>query len=145
VGGICSQVVGEGWGGGGGALTLHPAVSSHPLSPLSLFPQEIPLSDVLQVKSAREFSALSPGSAPHSFELLTDSDTLYVGQNLHVSAQALTPCRPVGAPGSSPAGAWEGAIRQAMMPVTLQPPPGTRRRSGKEQGRCTGRGEEGGG
>ncbi|XP_078064143.1 serine/threonine-protein kinase D3-like, partial [Mustelus asterias] len=98
------------------------------------FYKEIPLSDVLLVKSAKEFSALSPGSTPHSFELVTDTDTLYVGENLQVSAQALIPSQPGdGAPARSVAGAWERAIRQALMPVTLQIPHGRQSQPSKQQ------------
>ncbi|XP_072345764.1 serine/threonine-protein kinase D3-like [Scyliorhinus torazame] len=97
------------------------------------FYKEIPLSQILLVKSAKEFCSLSPGAAPHSFEVITDSDTLYVGENLHVSAEALSSGLSGGLRGSGVAQAWEQAIRQALMPVVPQSPQGSRTRSSRDQ------------
>ncbi|XP_067877522.1 serine/threonine-protein kinase D3-like [Heterodontus francisci] len=82
----------------------------------SKFYKEFPLSEILLVKSAQEFCNLPPDSTPHCFELVTDFDTYYVGENLHVSTQT----QPGAVLGSGVARAWERAIRQALMPVAPQ-------------------------
>ncbi|XP_078393961.1 serine/threonine-protein kinase D3-like, partial [Cetorhinus maximus] len=96
------------------------------------FYKEIPLSEILLVKSSQDVPSLSPDGAPHCFELVTDSDALYVGENLHSPAQGQSPSQPGGAPGSSVARTWERAIRQALMPVAPQPTPRMQTGSSRE-------------
>lgn len=62
-------------------------------------PQEIALSEVLQVRGPAQLSVpLSPGNSSHSFEVVTAS---------------LVYCVVAGVDGP----AWESAVRQALMPV----------------------------
>ncbi|OBS76233.1 hypothetical protein A6R68_17307 [Neotoma lepida] len=82
-----------------------------------LITQEIPLSEILAVESAQNFSLVPPGTNPHCFEIITANVTYFVGET------------PGGAPGG-PSGqgteavrGWETAIRQALMPVILQDAP----------------------
>lgn len=79
--------------------------------------KEIPLSEVLAVEPAQNFSFVPPGTNPHCFEIITANVTYFVGET------------PGGAPGG-PSGqgteavrGWETAIRQALMPVILQDAP----------------------
>lgn len=79
--------------------------------------KEIPLSEILAVESAQNFSLVPPGTNPHCFEIITANVTYFVGET------------PGGAPGG-PSGqgteavrGWETAIRQALMPVILQDAP----------------------
>lgn len=83
----------------------------------SLSCQEIPLSEILTVETARNFSLVPPGTNPHCFEIVTANATYFVGET------------PGGAPGgpsgqsAEAARGWETAIRQALMPVILQDAP----------------------
>ncbi|XP_057617324.1 serine/threonine-protein kinase D2 [Chionomys nivalis] len=79
--------------------------------------KEIPLSEILAVDSAQNFSLVPPGTNPHCFEIVTANVIYFVGET------------PGGAPGG-PSGqgteairGWETAIRQALMPVILQDAP----------------------
>ncbi|KAK7802694.1 hypothetical protein U0070_011630 [Myodes glareolus] len=79
--------------------------------------KEIPLSEILAVESAQNFSLVPPGTNPHCFEIVTANVIYFVGET------------PGGAPGG-PSGqgtetirGWETAIRQALMPVILQDAP----------------------
>lgn len=79
--------------------------------------KEIPLSEILAVEPAQNFSLVPPGTNPHCFEIITANVTYFVGET------------PGGAPGG-PSGqgteavrGWETAIRQALMPVILQDAP----------------------
>lgn len=82
---------------------------------LHLCVQEIPLSEILQVEPAQDFSHLPLASNPHCFELITSIMVYYVGEDkgsLHNPALAASGIgREVGR-------SWESSIRQAMMPVT---------------------------
>ncbi|XP_028296526.1 serine/threonine-protein kinase D3 [Gouania willdenowi] len=69
----------------------------------SKFYKEIPLSEILQVEAAQDFTNLPPGGEPHCFEVVTASVVYYVGED--------NGGRDVGR-------SWEKAIRQALMPVT---------------------------
>lgn len=79
--------------------------------------KEIPLSEILAVESAQNFSLVPPGTNPHCFEIVTANVIYFVGET----------------PGSAPGGpsgqgteairGWETAIRQALMPVILQDAP----------------------
>uniref|UniRef100_A0A2I3MD70 Serine/threonine-protein kinase n=1 Tax=Papio anubis TaxID=9555 RepID=A0A2I3MD70_PAPAN len=79
--------------------------------------KEIPLSEILTVESAQNFSLVPPGTNPHCFEIITANATYFVGE------------MPGGAPGgpsgqgAEAARGWETAIRQALMPVILQDAP----------------------
>ncbi|KAG9347381.1 hypothetical protein JZ751_004948 [Albula glossodonta] len=81
--------------------------------------KEIPLSEILQVDSARDFTSLAQGGNPHCFEIITDTMVYYVGENnggnLH------NPVLAASGVGVEVAQGWEKAIRQALMPVTPQP------------------------
>lgn len=79
--------------------------------------QEIPLSEILAVESAQNFSLVPPGTNPHCFEIITANVTYFVGE---------TPGGAPGAPsgqGTEAVRGWETAIRQALMPVILQDAP----------------------
>nr|XP_039322449.1 serine/threonine-protein kinase D2 isoform X2 [Saimiri boliviensis boliviensis]XP_039322450.1 serine/threonine-protein kinase D2 isoform X2 [Saimiri boliviensis boliviensis] len=79
--------------------------------------KEIPLSEILTVEPAQNFSLVPPGTNPHCFEIITANATYFVGE------------MPGGAPGgpsgqgAEAARGWETAIRQALMPVILQDAP----------------------
>uniref|UniRef100_A0A672RHV5 protein kinase C n=1 Tax=Sinocyclocheilus grahami TaxID=75366 RepID=A0A672RHV5_SINGR len=86
--------------------------------------KEIPLSEILQVEVARDFSSLALGGNPHCFEVITATMVYYVGENtggphLHIHNPALA----AGGVGLEVAKGWERAIRQALMPVPVTPQP----------------------
>ncbi|XP_065123364.1 serine/threonine-protein kinase D3 isoform X2 [Paramisgurnus dabryanus] len=86
--------------------------------------KEIPLSEILQVEVAHDFSCLALGGNPHCFEIITDTMVYYVGENtggphLHIHNPALA----AGGVGLEVAQGWERAIRQALMPVPVTPQP----------------------
>uniref|UniRef100_A0A8D0CG23 Serine/threonine-protein kinase n=1 Tax=Scleropages formosus TaxID=113540 RepID=A0A8D0CG23_SCLFO len=81
--------------------------------------KEIPLSEILQVETARDFSSLAQGSNPHCFEIITDTMVYYVGENN--GAPFHNPALAASGVGPEVAQSWEKAIRQALMPVTPQP------------------------
>ncbi|XP_013365022.1 PREDICTED: serine/threonine-protein kinase D2 isoform X2 [Chinchilla lanigera] len=79
--------------------------------------KEIPLSEILSVELAQNFSLVPPGTNPHCFEIITANATYFVGE---------TPGGAPGGPsgqGAEAARGWEMAIRQALMPVILQDAP----------------------
>ncbi|GAB1291612.1 Serine/threonine-protein kinase D2 [Apodemus speciosus] len=79
--------------------------------------KEIPLSEILAVEPAQNFSLVPPGTNPHCFEIITANVTYFVGE---------TPGGAPGGPsgqGSEAVRGWETAIRQALMPVILQDAP----------------------
>ncbi|CAK6437243.1 unnamed protein product [Pipistrellus nathusii] len=79
--------------------------------------KEIPLSEILTVEPAQNFSLVPPGTNPHCFEIVTANATYFVGE---------TPGGAPGGPsgqGAEAARGWETAIRQALMPVILQDAP----------------------
>ncbi|XP_064436463.1 serine/threonine-protein kinase D2 isoform X2 [Mirounga angustirostris] len=79
--------------------------------------KEIPLSEILTVEPAQNFSLVPPGTNPHCFEIITANVTYFVGE---------TPGGAPGGPsgqGAEAARGWETAIRQALMPVILQDAP----------------------
>ncbi|XP_026893677.1 serine/threonine-protein kinase D2 isoform X1 [Acinonyx jubatus] len=81
--------------------------------------KEIPLSEILTVEPAQNFSLVPPGTNPHCFEIVTANVTYFVGE---------TPGGAPGGPsgqGAEAARGWETAIRQALMPVILQDAPST--------------------
>ncbi|XP_051502169.1 serine/threonine-protein kinase D3-like isoform X7 [Myxocyprinus asiaticus] len=86
--------------------------------------KEIPLSEILQVDIAHDFSSLALGGNPHCFEIITATMVYYVGENtisshLHIHNTALA----AGGVGLEVAQGWERAIRQALMPVPVTPQP----------------------
>ncbi|XP_069063768.1 serine/threonine-protein kinase D2 [Pleurodeles waltl] len=80
----------------------------------------IPLSEILAVEPAINFTLVPPGTNPHCFELFTANATFFVGENPPMPANVSTQNSGVGL---EVARAWESAIRQAMMPVILQDAP----------------------
>ncbi|XP_060790277.1 serine/threonine-protein kinase D3 isoform X1 [Neoarius graeffei] len=88
------------------------------------FYKEIPLSEILQVEAARDFSSLAMGGNPHCFEIITATMVYYVGENtggphLHIH----NPMLAASGVGLEVAQGWEMAIRQALMPVPVTPQP----------------------
>uniref|UniRef100_A0A8C4WZF9 protein kinase C n=1 Tax=Eptatretus burgeri TaxID=7764 RepID=A0A8C4WZF9_EPTBU len=81
--------------------------------------KEIPLSEILRVDLARNFSMLGPQSTPHCFELVTGSVTYYVGEGGEATA-AWDGGDAVCGIGADVARGWEDAIRKALMPVASQ-------------------------
>ncbi|MBZ3876952.1 Serine/threonine-protein kinase D3 [Sciurus carolinensis] len=79
---------------------------------------EIPLSEILQVSSPRDFTNVSQGSNPHCFEIITDTMVYFVGENSGDSSH--NPVLAATGVGLDVAQSWEKAIRQALMPVTPQ-------------------------
>lgn len=95
---------------------------TQPLLPLCTYVcviQEIPLSEILQVELAQDFSSLAQGGNPHCFEIITDNMVYYVGEN--TGTQHTSATLAASGVGLEVAYAWEKAIRQALMPVTPQP------------------------
>ncbi|XP_043932070.1 serine/threonine-protein kinase D3 [Protopterus annectens] len=80
--------------------------------------KEIPLSEILQVDPARDFSNLALGGNPHCFEIITDTMVYYVGENN--GGNCPNPVLIASGVGLEVAQSWEKAIRQALMPVTPQ-------------------------
>lgn len=100
--------------------------------------KEIPLSEILEVRPAGNFTLVPPGTNPHCFELITGTMCYFVGEDPNTlpapspssNPQALPPTPPSPsqvAPnsgiGREVAKAWESAIRQALMPVIFQDAP----------------------
>ncbi|XP_041109722.1 serine/threonine-protein kinase D3-like isoform X2 [Polyodon spathula] len=92
--------------------------------------KEIPLSEILQVDSARDFTNLAQSSNPHCFEIITDTMVYYVGERNGGSYQ--NPVLAASGVGFEVAQSWEKAIRQALMPVTPQASMGTAAGQGKD-------------
>ncbi|KAH0631576.1 hypothetical protein JD844_005970 [Phrynosoma platyrhinos] len=80
----------------------------------SRYYKEIPLSEILAVETARDFSLVPSGANPHCFEIITAKATYYVGEN------GVPSNNQHGGESLEHAKAWETAIRQALMPVVLQ-------------------------
>ncbi|XDV42662.1 hypothetical protein PO909_011281 [Leuciscus waleckii] len=96
--------------------------------------KEIPLSEILQVEVARDFSSLALGGNPHCFEVITATMVYYVGENtggphLHIHNPALA----AGGVGLEVAQGWERAIRQALMPVPVTPQPSVGAAAGQKE------------
>lgn len=99
--------------------------------------KEIPLSEILEVRPAGNFSLVPPGTNPHCFELITGTICYFVGEDPNTApflpsnnSQAVpqTPPSPSQVAPNSGIGrevakAWESAIRQALMPVIFQDAP----------------------
>ncbi|XP_016887470.1 serine/threonine-protein kinase D2 isoform X2 [Cynoglossus semilaevis] len=101
--------------------------------------KEIPLSEILEVRPAGNFSLVPAGTNPHCFEIITGTMCYFVGEDANkvLPQHPTSPQTPPQAPpspsqvapnsgiGHEVAKAWESAIRQALMPVIFQdaPPP----------------------
>uniref|UniRef100_A0A7N9ATL0 Serine/threonine-protein kinase n=1 Tax=Mastacembelus armatus TaxID=205130 RepID=A0A7N9ATL0_9TELE len=96
--------------------------------------KEIPLSEILEVRPAGNFSLVPPGTNPHCFELITGNMCYFVGEDpntpLNNSYQTVpqnppspSQVAPNSGIGREVAKAWESAIRQALMPVIFQDQP----------------------
>uniref|UniRef100_A0A667YRV5 protein kinase C n=1 Tax=Myripristis murdjan TaxID=586833 RepID=A0A667YRV5_9TELE len=83
--------------------------------------KEIPLSEILEVRAAGDFTLVPPGTSPHCFELITGTMRYFVGED----PNTLPPLNvaPNSGVGREVAKAWESAIRQALMPVIFQDAP----------------------
>ncbi|XP_014830235.1 PREDICTED: serine/threonine-protein kinase D3-like, partial [Poecilia mexicana] len=80
------------------------------------FYKEIPLSEILRVEAAQDFSHLAQGGSPHCFEVITASTVYYVGEN--AGGPPHDPAPAASGVGRAVGRSWEKAIRQALMPVT---------------------------
>lgn len=97
--------------------------------------QEIPLSEILEVRPARDFSLVPAGTSPHCFEIMTGTMIYFVGEDPNTTPPpsssesglpiSFTPCSvaPNSGVGREFAKGWETAIRQALMPVIFQDNP----------------------
>uniref|UniRef100_A0A4W5N7X7 Serine/threonine-protein kinase n=1 Tax=Hucho hucho TaxID=62062 RepID=A0A4W5N7X7_9TELE len=100
--------------------------------------KEIPLSEILEVRPSGDFTLVPPGTSPHCFELVMGAMRYFVGEDPNVHIPALPPTTTQAFPPTPPspsnvvpnsgvgrevAKAWEGAIRQALMPVIFQDAP----------------------
>lgn len=99
-------------------------MTSHNISlPVSSFMvyfvlQEIPLSEVLSLESAQNFSLLPEGANPHCFEIATASLVYYVGENLSQEDYSLFHGSVlISGTGQDVAHMWQTAIQHALMPV----------------------------
>uniref|UniRef100_A0A3B3ZZY4 Serine/threonine-protein kinase n=1 Tax=Periophthalmus magnuspinnatus TaxID=409849 RepID=A0A3B3ZZY4_9GOBI len=99
--------------------------------------KEIPLSEILEVRPAGNFSLVPLGTNPHCFELITGTMCYFVGEDPNTAASLpssdpqsvlQTPPSPSQVAPNSGIGrevakAWESAIRQALMPKIFQDAP----------------------
>uniref|UniRef100_A0A3P8VFF7 Serine/threonine-protein kinase n=1 Tax=Cynoglossus semilaevis TaxID=244447 RepID=A0A3P8VFF7_CYNSE len=88
--------------------------------------KEIPLSEILEVRPAGNFSLVPAGTNPHCFEIITGTMCYFVGEDTPPQAPpSPSQVAPNSGIGHEVAKAWESAIRQALMPVIFQdaPPP----------------------
>uniref|UniRef100_A0A673AYH7 Serine/threonine-protein kinase n=1 Tax=Sphaeramia orbicularis TaxID=375764 RepID=A0A673AYH7_9TELE len=81
--------------------------------------KEIPLSEILELRPAGNFTLVPPGTNPHCFELITGTMCYFVGED----PNTLPSVAPNSGIGREVAKAWESAIRQALMPVIFQDAP----------------------
>ncbi|XP_023141390.2 serine/threonine-protein kinase D2 isoform X2 [Amphiprion ocellaris] len=99
--------------------------------------KEIPLSEILELRPAGDFTLVPQGTNPHCFELITATMCYFVGEDPN-TLPSLSPSNPQTLPETPPspsqvapnsgigrevAKAWESAIRQALMPVIFQDAP----------------------
>ncbi|XP_044209989.1 serine/threonine-protein kinase D2 isoform X1 [Thunnus albacares] len=99
--------------------------------------KEIPLSEILELRPASNFTLVPPGTNPHCFELITGTMCYFVGedpntlpslpssnpQTLPQTPPSPSQVAPNSGIGREVAKAWESAIRQALMPVIFQDAP----------------------
>ncbi|KAG7483954.1 hypothetical protein MATL_G00043800 [Megalops atlanticus] len=100
--------------------------------------KEIPLSEVLEVCPASDFTLVPPGTSPHCFEIITATICYFVGEDPvpfpassptstsppDITASSTNGIAPSSGVGRDTAKAWENAIRQALMPIIFQDAPG---------------------
>lgn len=80
--------------------------------------QEIPLSEILSLEPAKNFTLLPQGANPHCFEITTANIVYYVGENLeNRSSIPLNNSVLTSGVGLDVARMWEMAIQHALMPV----------------------------
>ncbi|XP_072248546.1 serine/threonine-protein kinase D2 isoform X1 [Leuresthes tenuis] len=99
--------------------------------------KEIPLSEILEVRPASNFTLVPQGTNPHCFEFITGTMCYFVGEDPN-TLPTVSPNNPQTLPQAPPspsqvapnsgigrevAKAWETAIRQALMPVIFQDAP----------------------
>ncbi|XP_067221015.1 serine/threonine-protein kinase D2 isoform X2 [Chanodichthys erythropterus] len=97
--------------------------------------KEIPLSEILEVRPAGDFSLVPAGTSPHCFEIMTGTMIYFVGEDPNTTPSpsssvsglpiSITPSSvaPNSGVGREFAKGWETAIRQALMPVIFQDNP----------------------
>uniref|UniRef100_A0A8C1X0Z9 protein kinase C n=1 Tax=Cyprinus carpio TaxID=7962 RepID=A0A8C1X0Z9_CYPCA len=87
--------------------------------------KEIPLSEILEVRPAGDFSLVPAGTSPHCFEIMTGTMIYFVGEdpNTTPSPSSSVSVAPNSGVGREFAKGWETAIRQALMPVIFQDNP----------------------
>ncbi|XP_007069412.4 serine/threonine-protein kinase D1 isoform X2 [Chelonia mydas] len=84
----------------------------------SKYYKEIPLSEILSLEPAKNFSLLSQEANPHCFEITTANIVYYVGENLeNLSSVPLNNSVLTSGIGLDVARMWEMAIQHALMPV----------------------------
>uniref|UniRef100_A0A8C2FIH8 Serine/threonine-protein kinase n=1 Tax=Cyprinus carpio TaxID=7962 RepID=A0A8C2FIH8_CYPCA len=83
--------------------------------------KEIPLSEILEVRPAGDFSLVPPGTSPHCFEIMTGTMIYFVGEDPNTTPPSSV--APNSGVGREFAKGWETAIRQALMPVIFQDNP----------------------
>uniref|UniRef100_A0AAQ4QPY1 Serine/threonine-protein kinase n=1 Tax=Gasterosteus aculeatus aculeatus TaxID=481459 RepID=A0AAQ4QPY1_GASAC len=84
--------------------------------------KEIPLSEILEVRPAGNFSLVPTGTNPHCFELITGTMCYFVGEDPN-ALPILSSIAPNSGIGREVAKAWESVVRQALMPVIFQDAP----------------------
>ncbi|KAK6487729.1 serine/threonine-protein kinase D2-like [Huso huso] len=89
----------------------------------SKYYKEIPLSEILSVETAQNFSLVPAGTSPHCFEIITGNMRYFVGEEPSISPGSPNCTLPNSGVGGEVAKAWESAIRQALMPVIFQDAP----------------------
>ncbi|MGH0137445.1 UNVERIFIED_CONTAM: hypothetical protein FKN15_078487 [Acipenser sinensis] len=89
----------------------------------SKYYKEIPLSEILSVETAQNFSLVPAGTSPHCFEIITGNMRYFVGEEPSISPGSPNSTLPNSGVGGEVAKAWESAIRQALMPVIFQDAP----------------------
>ncbi|KAM6973539.1 serine/threonine-protein kinase D2 [Aplochiton taeniatus] len=100
--------------------------------------KEIPLSEILEVRPAGDFTLVPVGTRAHCFEIITGTMCYFVGEDPNTTLPALAASPPQGPPATPPspssvapnsgvgrevARAWESVVRQALMPVIFQDAP----------------------
>ncbi|XP_054913176.1 serine/threonine-protein kinase D1 [Poeciliopsis prolifica] len=84
----------------------------------SKYYKEIPLSEILSLEPAQNFSLLPEGANPHCFEITTAMLVYYVGENLLRGESSMTGSSIlVSGVGQDVARMWEMAIQHALMPA----------------------------
>ncbi|TSW08339.1 Serine/threonine-protein kinase D1 [Bagarius yarrelli] len=101
---------------------------------------EIPLSEILSLEPAQNFSLLPEGANPHCFEIATASLVYYVGENLSQEDYSLFHGSVlISGTGQDVAHMWQTAIQHALMPVISKGTAHSSRHSYHSKHRKTGR------